>query len=73
MKARCLNSFFTQKISGTIGQTIEIQDQATFDELVKVGYVEAHESEQQNVGNTPQEVTKASKKEKKVNDENESK
>lgn len=73
MKARCLNSFFTQKVSGTIGQTIDIQDQETFDNLVKVGYVEAVESKEQNVGNTPQEVTKATPKAKKVNEANEGK
>lgn len=39
MQGICLTSFFSNNISGTQGQTIEIQDQQTFDELVQAGYI----------------------------------
>jgi hypothetical protein len=41
MRARCLRSFFTQSVSGTQGQDIEIKDQKTFDDLVQSGYIES--------------------------------
>jgi hypothetical protein len=44
MKAICLTSFFTQDISGTIGQEIEITDQKVFDDLVKSGYIQPIEN-----------------------------
>jgi hypothetical protein len=46
MKARCLTSFFTEKVSGTQGQTITINDQKTLDDLVQCGYVEEIQSNQ---------------------------
>jgi len=55
MKARCLISFFTDKVSGTQGQTITINDQKTLDELVKSGYVEEIQSNQ----TSPEEIAMA--------------
>jgi hypothetical protein len=55
MKARCLTSFFTEKVSGTQGQTITINDQKTLDELVKSGYVEEIQSNQ----TSPEEIAMA--------------
>jgi hypothetical protein len=56
MKARCLVSFFAQDISGTQGTIIEVQDQQTFDELVKSGYVEAVDTQSENVSNDPEQL-----------------
>ena len=46
MQVRCLTSFFTNNISGSQGQIIEIEDQKTVDDLVKSGYVEVIQSNQ---------------------------
>lgn len=48
MKGRCLQSFFGTNVSGNIGEIIDVPDQATFDELVQSGYLEAVDSPTQN-------------------------
>jgi hypothetical protein len=45
MKAIVITSFFTQGISATQGETIDIQDQKVFDDLLKAGFIKAAESE----------------------------
>jgi hypothetical protein len=45
MKAICLTSFFTQDITGTVGQEIDIQDQNVFDDLLKSGYIREVENQ----------------------------
>jgi hypothetical protein len=71
MKARCLVSFFSDEVSGTKGEIIEINDQQTFDELLLAEYIEAVEnvSPSKKIGDTPQEVSIKSKR--KANDSNE--
>jgi hypothetical protein len=75
MKAICLVSFFSQNVSGTKDSVIEIQDQQTFDELEKSGYIQAMDSQSQNsnVARTPQELQTKSLKNKKATAENEGK
>lgn len=43
MKAIVLVPFFTQDVSGTPGNEIDIKDQKTFDDLVKAGYIRPSE------------------------------
>lgn len=40
MKAKCLTSFFSQNISGTVGEVITVKDAETMQSLVDAGYVE---------------------------------
>jgi hypothetical protein len=56
MKGRCLISFFGSKVRGTIGQIVDIPDQATFDDLIASGYLEAVESprKKDNVSSDPE-------------------
>jgi hypothetical protein len=56
MKGRCLISFFGSGISGTIGQTIDVQDQQTFDDLVQSGYIEPLDTptSNENVSTSPE-------------------
>jgi hypothetical protein len=54
MRARCLRSFFSQDVSGTQEQIIEVKDQKTFDDLVKSGYIESLETQKDTAeGNVP--------------------
>jgi hypothetical protein len=71
MKVRCLTSFFTDKVSGTQGQTINIDDQKTVDDLVKNGYVEEVQSNQTSPETIAMEQVekKTTAKTKKANDE----
>jgi hypothetical protein len=43
MKAIVLVPFFTQDVSGTPGNEIDIKNQKTFDDLVKAGYIRPSE------------------------------
>lgn len=61
MKVRVLVSFFSEKLSGTQDEIMNITDEKILNELLQAGYVEAVETKE-NVSENPSELRLKKKK-----------